>query len=152
MPIFAQDEFKYIVYADSDLDFTATTPPTFGASAENVLSLDEIGNQTWTLARFVFDDAGVGVTGLVLDLKVFDGNDINSGIKFMPKVQNLAADAEIAWGDSHWQNGQNGTMIVGSCTLKYTASTGKYSLHCDVDSGNYDRVLLEIGYINDSFQ
>jgi hypothetical protein len=139
------DEFIYIPYTDADLDFAADTAPLLGT--HNTLDIDEVGTQTWVLSHFIFQSSGIDISALSFELKPYDGN-VNSGYKLPPYVQNLAADARISQGTATWQNGQNGAFAEGTAVLRWIAAQEKFVIECDAPVGDYDRVQIEMGYIN----
>lgn len=144
MPIFnPPDNFSYITYVDSDFTFTATTAPSSLNTGADKFIVDEIDVSSYVLSQFVFDNPSVGLTSMEFELKKYDGN-FNSGVFNDPFLFDQGSDGIAGWGWCNFQNGQNSTATEGTVILKKVS--GIWYIQCDVTSGDYDRVTIELNY------
>lgn len=146
MPIFnPEDNYIEIPLVDGDFTFTAGTNPSDINADACTIMIDEVYRSSYILNWLIFDTPAVGLTQIRIPLIAADIDNSIPGYFSEPFLKD-SGDGFISIGRATFLDSQNGTPVIG--TSKLLRVSGLYYIVCDVASGDYDRVLIELNYEN----
>lgn len=143
MPVYnPSDEFHEIQYVDGDFTFTATTPMSGIKDDGDHMMVDELDEHAYSMWQFIFANPSVGLTEMRFNLKF--GDPTNGYLYYYPFIEDSNNDGFCSTGHCQFQNGQDGTVVIGTATLRKIGSD--YVVILSVASGAYDRVRIELNW------